>query len=190
MARARWTHPVTSHREEVNQTFTTRGAAEAWLDLQRQTAATGVDHGQTLSALCRAVWVTGGRGLSIRRRRDPYLAGLRLRVLPTLGHLPVALISAGLVDRAIDVWEQQYCRSTVKNTVAALVLVLDEAVRDGIMRPQPGEGPGPPYAWVGPRRSPGSTTRATSRCRTWRPSSARLSRRDRGRRGTSATATW
>ena len=42
------------------------------------------------------------------------------------------MITAGLVDRAIDEWEVQY-RSTVKNSVAALVLVLDEAVRDGII---------------------------------------------------------
>ena len=50
-----------------------------------------------------------------------------------LGHLPLALITAGLVDRAIDRWETEYGRSTVKNTVAVLVLVLDEAVRDGII---------------------------------------------------------
>jgi len=58
-------------------------------------------------------------------------------VLPTLGHLPVAMITAGLVDRAIDEWELQYGRSTVKNSVAALVLVLDEAVRDGIIARNP-----------------------------------------------------
>lgn len=43
------------------------------------------------------------------------------------------MITAGLVDRAIDEWEETYGRSTVKNTVAALVLVLDEAVRDGVL---------------------------------------------------------
>lgn len=53
--------------------------------------------------------------------------------MPTLGHLPVTMITAGLVDRAIDEWEKNYGRSTVKNTVSALVLVLDEAVRDGII---------------------------------------------------------
>lgn len=58
-------------------------------------------------------------------------------MLPTLGHLPVALITAGLVDRAIDGWEGDYGRSTVKNTVAVLVLVLDEAVRDGIVARNP-----------------------------------------------------
>jgi hypothetical protein len=35
---------------------------------------------------------------------------------------------SGVVNRAIGDWEEQhYGRSTVKNTVAALVLVLDEA---------------------------------------------------------------
>jgi hypothetical protein len=75
--------------------------------------------------------------LDPRHRPDldvrPVLAGLRLRALPTLGHLPVGLITAGRVDRAIDRWEQQHSRSTVKNSVAVLDLVLDEAVRDGII---------------------------------------------------------
>lgn len=43
----------------------------------------------------------------------------------------------GIVDRAIDRWETEYGRSTIKNTVAALVLVLDEAVRDGIVLRNP-----------------------------------------------------
>jgi len=47
------------------------------------------------------------------------------------------MISAGLVDRAIDGWEQEHSRSTVKNSVAALVLVLDEAVRDGLIARNP-----------------------------------------------------
>ncbi|WP_246131229.1 tyrosine-type recombinase/integrase [Cellulomonas aerilata] len=68
---------------------------------------------------------------------DPYSAGLRLRVLPAMGHLPVGMLTAGLIDRAIDRWETEYGRSTVKNTVAALVLVLDEAVRDGLLPRNP-----------------------------------------------------
>jgi integrase len=50
-----------------------------------------------------------------------------------IGRLPVSMMSAGLIDRAIDQWEAAYGRSTVKNTIAALVLVLDEAVRDGLL---------------------------------------------------------
>jgi hypothetical protein len=49
------------------------------------------------------------------------------------------MITAGLVDRAIDQWETEFGRSTIKNTVSALVLVLDEAVRDGHHRSQPGQ---------------------------------------------------
>jgi integrase len=47
------------------------------------------------------------------------------------------MLTAGLIDRAIDRWEEQYSASTVKNTVAALVLVLDEAVRDELLRRNP-----------------------------------------------------
>jgi hypothetical protein len=42
------------------------------------------------------------------------------------------MITSGLVDRAIDQWETEYGRSTIKNKVSALVLVLNEAVRNGI----------------------------------------------------------
>ena len=73
------------------------------------------------------------RGIDPTSTLDPYSAGLRKRVLPALGHLPVSMMSAGLIDRAIDQWEAAYGRSTVKNTTAALVLVLDEAVRDGLL---------------------------------------------------------
>ena len=47
------------------------------------------------------------------------------------------MITAGLVDRAIDEWETEFVRSTVKNTVSALVLVLNEAFRDGIIARNP-----------------------------------------------------
>ena len=58
-------------------------------------------------------------------------------MIPALGHLPITMITAGLVDRAIDQWETDFGRSTVKNTVAVLVLVLDEAMRDGIVARNP-----------------------------------------------------
>jgi hypothetical protein len=44
------------------------------------------------------------------------------------------MLTGGLINRAIDRWEEQYSASTVKNTVAALVLVLDEAERDELLR--------------------------------------------------------
>jgi integrase len=137
MARARWTHPRTSHREEVNRTFGSRDAALAWLEDQRQTAATGIDRGQTLAAYVDGLGERWTRTIDPTSTRDPYSAGLRLRALPALGHLPVGMLTAGLIDRAIDRWEEQYSASTVKNTIAALVLVLDEAVRDELLRRNP-----------------------------------------------------
>jgi hypothetical protein len=73
-------------------------------------AKTGLDSGQTLSAYVGLIGDRWARGIDPTSTFDPYAAGLRRRVLPTLGHLPVAMISAGLVDRAIDTWEQEHGR--------------------------------------------------------------------------------
>ncbi len=136
-ARVRWTHPKTHHREGTKRVFDSRGEADEWLARMQQTADTGLDPGQTLASYAEHIGDRWTRGIDMTSTYDPYAARLRRRVLPTLGHLPVGLITAGLVDRAIDGWEREYGRSTVKNTVAVLVLVLDEAVRDGIINRNP-----------------------------------------------------
>ena len=132
-ARVRWTHPVTHHREGVKRAFRTREEAQSWVESMHQTAKTGVDCRQTLAQYAAEIGDRWTRAIDPTSTYDPYAAGLRRRVVPTLGHLPLTMITAGLVDRAIDAWEREYGRSTVKNTVAVLVLVLDEAVRDGIL---------------------------------------------------------
>ncbi|MCM1948046.1 site-specific integrase [Streptomyces sp. G2] len=77
------------------------------------------------------------RGLELKTR-DPYISGWRLRVLPTLGHLPVRMITNGAVDRTVQNWIADECsRSTVKNTIAVLVRVMEQAVRDGIIKINP-----------------------------------------------------
>ena len=82
------------------------------------------------------------------------------------------MICAGLIDRAIDAWEQERVRSTIKNSVAALALVLDEAVRDGLIaatRLVIGHAGGP---WAAPPSSPNGLARGTWPCPTSPPSSA------------------
>jgi hypothetical protein len=101
----------------------------AWVERLEGGARTGVDPGQPLADYVAQLGDRWARGIDPTSTLDPYSAGLRRRVLPALGHLPVSMMSAGLIDRAIDQWEAAYGRSTVKNTIAALVLVLDEAVR-------------------------------------------------------------
>lgn len=66
-----------------------------------------------------------------------YRAGLKLRVLPALGHVRIREISAGVVDRCIDRWDVEHASSTLKNTIAALTRVLDEAVRDELITRNP-----------------------------------------------------
>ncbi len=132
-ARVRWTDPITHRREGTKRSHATLEEAELWLGRMHRASTTGMDPGQTLETFLEFIGDRWTRGIDPTSTYDPYSAGLRLRVLPTLGHLPVTLIRAGLVDRAIDEWETQYGRSTVKNTVSALVLVLDEAVREGLI---------------------------------------------------------
>ena len=52
-------------------------------------------------------------------------------MLPALGHIQVVKITAGMIDRTIDQWETEHLASTIKNSIAPLVRILDEAVRDG-----------------------------------------------------------
>ncbi|WP_409483041.1 tyrosine-type recombinase/integrase [Arsenicicoccus dermatophilus] len=118
-------------------TFATEAEAWAWIDEQRHVSRTGLDKGQTLATYVDTIGPRWARAIDFTSTIDPYSAGLRLRVLPALGHLPVSMLTAGLIDRAIDRWQEDYGASTVKNTVAGLVLVLDEAVRDGLIPRNP-----------------------------------------------------
>jgi integrase len=77
------------------------------------------------------------RGLE-KKTMDPYLAGWRKRVVSTLGHLPVSMITHGVVDRAVHAWIADECsRSVVKNSIAPLVRVMEQALRDGIIDRNP-----------------------------------------------------
>ena len=121
----------------IKRSHSTHEAAATWITQMQNASRTGVDATQTLAEYVTFIGDRWTRGIDPTSTYDPYSAGLRRRVLPTLGHLPVAMITAGLVDRAIDQWETEFGRSTIKNTVSALVLVLNEAVRDGIISRNP-----------------------------------------------------
>lgn len=135
-ARARWTDP-SGKRDATTATFGSRNDAQAWCDEMAQVAATGVDRGQTLTDYIGSIGDRWLRTVDPTSTADPYRAGINLRVKRDLGHIAVGMITAGLIDRVIDRWEVECGRSTVKNTVAALVLVLDEAVRDELLTRNP-----------------------------------------------------
>lgn len=136
-ARARWTDPVTKKRMVRAQVVADEEAAEAFFEQLRRSATVGVDLTITLSEYVDQIGTRWQRGLDPTSTVEWYASSLRLRVIPALGHLPVTGITAGMIDRTIDDWETKYSASTIKNSVAPLVRVLDEAVRDDILERNP-----------------------------------------------------
>jgi hypothetical protein len=134
-ARARWIDPHTKQRRSVSRSFEKPEGAQAWIDDMQRAARGGVDPAAATMQLVdygNAVMDLATRGLE-RKTLDPYLAGWRKRVVPALGHIPVRMVTNGAVDRAVYGWIADECsRSTVKNSLAILVRVLEQAVRDGI----------------------------------------------------------
>lgn len=56
----------------------------------------------------------------------------------TLGHVPIRMVSNGAVHRAVHAWIADECsKSTVKNSLAVLVRVMEQAYRDGLVDRNP-----------------------------------------------------
>lgn len=135
-ARVRWIDPVTHRRKSLSESAETADTAEAWIDLMRSAASAGADLEMAVKTLAEygdVIMPVAVRGLE-RKTLDPYMAGWHKRVVPALGHFAVRMITYGAVDRAVHAWIADGCsRSTIKNSLAILVRVLEQAVRDGII---------------------------------------------------------
>lgn len=132
-ARVRWTDPSSRQRRSRSVTVDDDVAAQEFFELMRTSSSRSIDPLLTLSDYAHSIGDRFLRGVDPTSTADGYRAGLRLRVLPALGHIRLRDITTGLVDRAIDSWETVHSRSTLKNTIAALTRVLDEAVRDELI---------------------------------------------------------
>jgi integrase len=139
-ARVRWTNPTTGRRDSKSEAFASPEEAHAWIEALERAARGGIDPTAATMRLAEygeAVMTLAMRGLEAKTL-DPYLAGWRLRVVPALGHLPLQMITHGAVDRAVHSWiADGHSRSTVKNSLAALVRVMEQALRDGIIDRNP-----------------------------------------------------
>ena len=158
-ARVRWTDPTTNKRIGRVSHVRTTEEAEEFFDQMRTATETGNNTTATLTEYATSIGDRWKRGLDLTSTAELYEAGLRLRVLPTLGHIKVARLTAGMIDRTIDGWETEHSASTIKNSIAPLVRVLDEAVRDDIITINPAKA-----AWssnrpkaVAPATFPSST---------------------------------
>ena len=136
-ARARWTDPTTKRRITRSEIVPDENAALAFFGRLRHSSQSGTDVTITLTEFVASIGDRWARGLDPTSTGETYGYGLKLRVLPSLGHLPVTQITAGMIDRTIDDWETRYGPSTIKNAIAPLVRVLDEAVRDGLLMNNP-----------------------------------------------------
>lgn len=103
----------------------------------RASSACGIDPLVTLLDYANAIGNRYLRGVDLTSTAGSYRAALRLRALPMLGHLQVRAITTGIIDRAIDEWETRLSRSLLKNLLAALTRVLDEAVREEVIARNP-----------------------------------------------------
>ncbi|MEU3447551.1 site-specific integrase [Streptomyces thermolilacinus] len=139
-ARVRWFDPTIKRRKSLSEGKDSEEEAQAWIQTIVEAAEAGLapsvatmklaEYGETNMELAL-------RGLELKTR-DPYLSGWRVRVVPALGHLPVRMITNGAVDRTVQNWiADEHSRSTVKNTLAVLVRVMEQAVRDGIIKVNP-----------------------------------------------------
>jgi hypothetical protein len=94
-ARVRWADPATGNRRSLSEHFEDKDDAVGWLDGMKRAAAGGVDPASAtmrLSEYGSLNMALALRGLEAKTT-DPYLAGWRKRVVPTLGHLPVTMIT-------------------------------------------------------------------------------------------------
>jgi hypothetical protein len=139
-ARVRWVDPSSRRRLSKSESFATVVEAQAGIDTLTRAARGGVDPTAATMRVAEygdAVMTLATRGLE-PKSLDPYMAGWRLRVVPTLGHLPVRMVTNGAVDRAVHGRIAEGCsRSTVKNSLAILVRVMEQAVRDGVIDRNP-----------------------------------------------------
>lgn len=137
LARVRWTDPQTKKRPSRSEFVATPEDAEAFFETMRQATETGADLLITFADYVESIGARWQRGLDETSTVSGYDAGLRLRVIPALGHLKVSKITTGVIDRTIDEWETRYGPSTIKNSIGPLVRVLDVAVRDEVIPSNP-----------------------------------------------------
>ncbi|WP_432040667.1 site-specific integrase [Streptomyces cucumeris] len=139
-ARVRRTDPHTRERSSLSRSHPTHDDAQEWLDALAAQAVRGIDPAtsqQTLAEYGNTNMRLALRGLE-PKTTDPYLSGWKLRVTPALGHLPLTQITHGAVDRCVYAWiADGEGKSTVKNTLAVLVRVMDQALRDGLVEVNP-----------------------------------------------------
>lgn len=139
-ARIRWVNSASGSRESVSENFVTKDEAAEWIREIEGKANAGIAPStmvMTLAEYGESVMKLAMRGLETKTL-ETYTTGWHKLVVPTLGHIQVRILSNGMVDRAVYGWiADDVGQSRVKNALAALVRVTEQAVRDGIIDTNP-----------------------------------------------------
>ena len=138
-ARVRWVDPTTRKRSSKSEAFDTRDAPVDWVTRMERAAAYGVDPNTATTTLYdygQANMKLALPGLEVKTT-DPYLAtgvnGSSDPRSPTVDD-----DHQRRSNRAVHAWIADECsRSTVKNSLAVLVRVMEQALRDGIVDRNP-----------------------------------------------------
>ncbi|MFX4288262.1 hypothetical protein ACQBJO_07985 [Janibacter sp. G349] len=94
-ARVRWTDPSTHKRVGRVAHVHSQEEVEEFFDQMRAATETGNDPTVTLADYAASIGDRWQRGLDPTSTAELYETGFRLRVLPALGHVRVAKITAG-----------------------------------------------------------------------------------------------
>ncbi len=139
-ARVRWTDPGGGGRKSLSSSVATEPEAEAWIERMERAALRGISpntFAMTMTEYGESVWALAMRGLA-ENTVEGYEAGWRLRVLPLMGHFQVTAVTNGITDRVLSHWiETGIGKSRIKQALSALVRVMEQAVRDGIIERNP-----------------------------------------------------
>ena len=136
-ARIRWTDPVSHRRGSYSVTVGDLDMAIDFFERMESPTRSTTDPLISLRDYTDMIGTRYLRGLDPTSTASNYRGAIKLRVLPALGHLPIRSITTGTIDRTIDAWEDTCSSATLKNTIAALTRVLDEAVRDDLITTNP-----------------------------------------------------
>lgn len=164
-ARVRWTDPDSKRRQSLSEGKDSEEEAQEWFQEIIEAAQAALT--PSLATMKLAEYGEANMSLALRglelKTLDPYLAGWRM-------HLALRMITNGVVDRTVQNWiADEHSRTTVKNTIAVLVRVMEQAVRDGIIKVNPARVTGWQNSTSRPRTN--SSILAHWPCPTGKPSS-------------------
>lgn len=139
-------------RKQISQTFPTQAEAESWRIelLARRRRGDVVAPSQMRLSEWFEEWIET-RAVRVRPASAYNYRVTMRRVLPLLGSLPLARITPSAIERAYGALEAEYGPTTMRGVHRVFKMVLETAVRDGLLPRNPALRVDPPGKPAEPR---------------------------------------